>query len=131
MQLAYFSAGMYRIKGADTTDYEATDSESVHRLVWENNWRFVQQHNSEGHSFEVEMNKFADLVSLGLITSAVKLNSLHACGPSPIAAMFSPMCTSMCTVVQNPVVGCIAKRLDYLHVYIAIATAATCIKVYI
>ena len=42
-------------------DDEATGS--VRRLVWENNWRFVQQHNSEGHSFEVEMNKFADLVS--------------------------------------------------------------------
>ena len=47
---------------AKVYDDEAT--ESVHRLVWEDNWRFVQQHNSEGHSYRVEMNKFADLVSL-------------------------------------------------------------------
>ena len=43
--------------------YDDEKIESVRRLVWENNWRFVQQHNSEGHSYEVEMNKFADLVS--------------------------------------------------------------------
>ena len=43
--------------------YEDEAAESVRRLVWENNWRFVQQHNSEGHSYEVEMNEFADLVS--------------------------------------------------------------------
>jgi len=43
--------------------YDDEAAESVRRLVWENNWRFVQQHNSEGHSYEVEMNEFADLVS--------------------------------------------------------------------
>ena len=43
--------------------YEDEAVESVRRLVWEDNWRFVQQHNSEGHSYEVEMNEFADLVS--------------------------------------------------------------------
>ena len=43
--------------------YDDEATESVRRLVWENNWRFVQQHNSEGHSYEVEMNEFADLVS--------------------------------------------------------------------
>ena len=43
--------------------YEDEAVESVRRIVWENNWRFVQQHNSEGHSYEVEMNEFADLVS--------------------------------------------------------------------
>ena len=47
--------------------YDDEATESARRLVWENNWRFVQQHNSEGHSFEVEMNKFADLVSLPLL----------------------------------------------------------------
>ena len=47
---------------AKVYDDEAT--ESLRRLVWEDNWRFVQQHSSEGHSYEVEMNKFADLVSL-------------------------------------------------------------------
>ena len=43
--------------------YDDEATESVRRLVWEDNWRFVQQHNSEGHSYEVEMNEFADLVS--------------------------------------------------------------------
>lgn len=41
--------------------YNDEATESARRLVWEKNWRFVLQHNSEGHSFEVEMNKFADL----------------------------------------------------------------------
>ena len=43
--------------------YDDEATESVRRLVWEDNWRFVHQHNSEGHSYEVEMNEFADLVS--------------------------------------------------------------------
>lgn len=43
--------------------YADEATESVRRIVWENNWQFVEQHNSEGHSFEVEMNEFADLVS--------------------------------------------------------------------
>ena len=43
--------------------YDDEAAESVGRLVWEDNWRFVQQHNSEGHNYEVEMNEFADLVS--------------------------------------------------------------------
>lgn len=53
--------GVWKSLYSKAYDDEAT--ESVRRLVWENNWRFVQQHNSEGHSFEVEMNEFADLVS--------------------------------------------------------------------
>ena len=44
--------------------YDDEAAESIRRVVWESNWRFVQRHNSEGHSFQVEMNKFADLVSL-------------------------------------------------------------------
>ena len=50
-------------KSQYTKSYEDEATESVRRLVWEDNWRFVQQHNSEGHSFEVEMNEYADLVS--------------------------------------------------------------------
>ena len=46
--------------------YDDEATESVRRLLWEDNWRFVQQHNSEGHSYRVEMNKFADLVSLAV-----------------------------------------------------------------
>lgn len=38
--------------------------ESVRKLVWLDNWKFVQKHNSEKHSFTVETNQFADLVSL-------------------------------------------------------------------
>ena len=44
-------------------EYEDEAAESVRRLVWQDSWRFVQQHNSEGLSYEVEMNEFADLVS--------------------------------------------------------------------
>ena len=43
--------------------YEDEAAESVRRLVWQDNWRFVQQHNSEGLSYEIEMNEFSDLVS--------------------------------------------------------------------
>ncbi|XP_065884407.1 procathepsin L-like [Dysidea avara] len=50
-------------KSQYTKSYKDAATESVRRLVWEDNWRFVQQHNSEGHSFEVEMNKYADLTS--------------------------------------------------------------------
>ena len=63
---------------AKVYDDEAT--ESVRRLVWENNWRFVQQHNSEGHSYEVEMNEFADLVSRRLVLSVWSSLS-HRKGP--------------------------------------------------
>jgi len=50
-------------KSKYTKEYEDEAAESVRRLVWQSNWQFVQQHNSEGHSYEVEMNEFADLVS--------------------------------------------------------------------
>ena len=52
-----------RWKAQYDKSYDDEALESVRRLVWEDNLRFVQQHNSEGHSFEVEMNEFADLVS--------------------------------------------------------------------
>ena len=47
--------------------YDDEAQESVRRLVWEDNWRFVQRHNSEGHTYEVEMNEFADLVSISRV----------------------------------------------------------------
>ena len=37
--------------------------ESVRQLVWQDSWQFVQKHNSENHTFTVETNQFADLVS--------------------------------------------------------------------
>ena len=55
-----------RWKSQYAKGYDDEATESVRRLVWEDNWRFVQQHNSEGHSYEVEMNEFADLVSVTL-----------------------------------------------------------------
>ena len=47
--------------------YDDEAVESIRRVVWESNWWYVQQHNSEEHSFQVEMNKFADLVSLNFL----------------------------------------------------------------
>ena len=44
-------------------EYEDDAAESVRRVVWKSNWQFVQRHNSEGHSYEVEINEFSDLVS--------------------------------------------------------------------
>ena len=52
--------------------YEDEAVESVRRIVWEDNWRFVQQHNSEGHSYEVEINEFADLVSTEMAYSCYR-----------------------------------------------------------
>ena len=57
--------------------YEDEATESVRRLVWEDNWRFVQRHNSEGHSFQVEMNKFADLVSVSYCYMMVWSSQSH------------------------------------------------------
>ena len=43
--------------------YADEAEESVRRLVWLDNWQFVQKHNSENHTFTVETNEFADLVN--------------------------------------------------------------------
>ena len=45
-----------------TKSYADDAEESVRRLVWLDNWQFVQKHNSENHTFTVETNEFADLV---------------------------------------------------------------------
>ena len=58
--------GQWKSQYGKVYDDEAV--ESVRRLVWESNYQFVQQHNSEGHSYEVETNEFADLVSRGWLT---------------------------------------------------------------
>ena len=55
-------------KSKYSKEYEDDAAESVRRLVWESNWQFVQQHNSEEHSFEVEINEFSDLVSSEICT---------------------------------------------------------------
>ena len=43
--------------------YADEAEESVRKLVWLDNWQFVQKHNAENHTFTVETNGFADLVS--------------------------------------------------------------------
>lgn len=43
--------------------YEDEATESVRRLIWEDNRRFVEQENSKGHSYELKLNDFGDLVS--------------------------------------------------------------------
>ena len=42
--------------------YVGEAEESVRKLVWQDNWLFVKKHNSENHTFTVELNEFADLV---------------------------------------------------------------------
>lgn len=41
--------------------YADEAEESVRKLVWLDNWQFVQKHNAENHTFTVETNGFADL----------------------------------------------------------------------
>lgn len=44
--------------------YESDAVEKHRYSIWEKNMMFVEQHNAEEAGFEVEMNEFADLVSL-------------------------------------------------------------------
>ena len=55
-------------KSKYSKEYEDDAAESVRRLVWQSNRKFVQQHNRERHSYEVEMNEFSDLVSSEMCT---------------------------------------------------------------
>ena len=71
-------------KSQHTKMYDDEATESVRRLAWESNWRFVQQHNSEGHGYEVEMNEFADLVSCVSRSSLRQLGSMVASRRSKI-----------------------------------------------
>ena len=50
-------------KAKYTKAYVDDEDESVRKLIWMDNWQFVQKHNSENHSFTVETNHFADLAS--------------------------------------------------------------------
>lgn len=43
--------------------YKNEVEESERKLIWMDSWKFVQKHNSENHSFTVDTNQFADLVS--------------------------------------------------------------------
>ena len=46
--------------------YESDDAEVVRHIIWESNQQFVLEHNANADKFgfTVEMNEFADLVSL-------------------------------------------------------------------
>lgn len=39
------------------------DDEPIHKAVWFKNYRHIQEHNSQGHSFKLGLNEFADMVS--------------------------------------------------------------------
>ena len=65
----------WKTKYAKTYADEA--EESVRRLVWLDNWQFVQKHNSENHTFTVETNEFADLVCS--VPHVISLYSNYPC----------------------------------------------------
>ena len=49
-------------KTKHSKSYADEAEESVRKLIWQDNYLFVQKHNSENHTFTVETNEFADLV---------------------------------------------------------------------
>ena len=49
--------------------YADEAEESVRKLIWQDNYLFVQKHNSENHTFTVETNEFADLVCIKYLAS--------------------------------------------------------------
>lgn len=49
-------------KSKHSKSYADEAEESVRKLIWQDNYLFVQKHNSEDHTFTVETNEFADLV---------------------------------------------------------------------
>ena len=57
--------------------YQVDAEESVRKLIWLDNWKFVQKHNSENHTFTVETNEFADLVAK--LYSSYDLHIWHSC----------------------------------------------------
>ena len=40
------------------------EDEPIHKAVWFKNYRHIQEHNSQDHSFELGLNQFADMVRL-------------------------------------------------------------------
>jgi len=61
-------ASWQSFKTAHKKTYATTGEEMERRLIWENNLRFVRQHNLQAQlgkkSFSVKMNKFGDLTNL-------------------------------------------------------------------
>ena len=55
--------------------YESDDIELRRHIIWESNMQFVKEHNAHADEigFTVEMNKFADLVSLFYIQECVNM----------------------------------------------------------
>ncbi|XP_065897864.1 digestive cysteine proteinase 2-like isoform X2 [Dysidea avara] len=50
-------------KTKHSKSYADEAEESVRKLIWQDNYLFVQKHNSENHTFTVETNEFADLTA--------------------------------------------------------------------
>ncbi|MGH0187126.1 UNVERIFIED_CONTAM: hypothetical protein FKN15_023912 [Acipenser sinensis] len=67
-------------KGLHGKQY-SEETESYRRMVWEDNWRFIEQHNQEHaagkHSYKLGMNHFGDLTD----QEFNKMNDFH---PDPV-----------------------------------------------
>ena len=45
--------------------YQDSNQENMRRMIWYENYRLISQHNSAAnHSYALELNEFADLVSI-------------------------------------------------------------------
>ena len=44
-------------------DYITADEESNRRNIWTENYKLIQKHNTENHSYTLELNHLADIVS--------------------------------------------------------------------
>ena len=45
--------------------YQDSNQETMRRMIWYENYRLISQHNSAAnHSYALELNEFADLVSV-------------------------------------------------------------------
>lgn len=58
--------------------YVSEEAEKQHFAIFQENARFVEEHNAQGHSFELELNEFADIspedLPLGLYFPETSLN---------------------------------------------------------
>ena len=54
------------------------EDEPKNKMVWLENYQYIQKHNSEDHPFKLGLNEYADMVSSSL-TSIVLLLILLTC----------------------------------------------------
>ena len=58
--------------------YSAFSEELKRYLIWEENKKFIESHNSKNHSsFVLKMNQFGDLVSLSICTFTICTDNWH------------------------------------------------------